>query len=146
MSHLRKLEATTWLLPEGLIDYLRILTSHFLTISGSKWFPNSSEETFKFDFQPRTFSWNHGIFPWELTFAAPLVQALQVMGLLGTENSFLLRGDHAGCPGDELAWLVIQYISLIIHLMIYPPGNDHISHLWKLGKSSTQKCLFGWIC
>lgn len=23
----------------------------------------SSEETFKFDFQPRTFSWNHGIFP-----------------------------------------------------------------------------------
>ncbi len=25
----------------------------------------------------------------------------------------------------------------------YPPGNDHISHLGKLGKSSTQKCQNG---
>lgn len=55
-----------WILdycPEGLIDYLRILTSHFLTISANKWWSNSSEETFKLDFQPRRFSWNHGIFP-----------------------------------------------------------------------------------
>ena len=26
----------------------------------------------------------------------------------------------------------------------YPPGNDHISHPWDSGKSSTQNCRMGW--
>ena len=30
--------------------------------------------------------------------------------------------------------------------MGYPPGKDHISHLGKFGKSSTQNAIFGGIC
>ena len=32
------------------------------------------------------------------------------------------------------------------HLLEYPPGKDHISHLGKFGKSSTQNAIFGGIC
>ena len=54
------------------------------------------------------------------------------------------KGEGEGhCPAIAFPFISIQFLScpfISFHLLsfLYPPGNDHISHLGKLGKSSTQ--------
>ena len=42
-------------------------------------------------------------------------------------------------PMDAMGMVRDRYILPFIRVLIYPPRNDHISHLRKFGKTSTQK-------